>query len=829
MHSKFLRHGTGSCAAAINYVLNEHENEPDVSTSVLYGDPHNVAEVADALNFKYKYTSQVLSFSADDKVTDEQVAEVVDAYIKHANAGLEPEQFACTAVMHRKNSGSVDVHIIQARVELTTGKSMNVAPPGHIEYFDPLRDMFNEKYQWQSPDIENHPDKERTTNIYDELASDRKELKKQLNSYITDCVENGLIQNRDDVVTALNEIGANVTKQSVNFITIKTEDMAKGMRLKGAYYNENFTIDRTLEAAAGAAAGRSPRLDGRTFEQLTSDVERCAEQRAAYNRARYQTHNAELDESREIGNEQVNGHDEGREQAIDTTASNDEAKVVASDDISRPDFIDDLRRELWIRDLSTRNDTAAGKGSGEARKANQEIESGRGGHSNSDLRGQNMRENRHDSAGISGRLSYYSSAVIEKINEIIDTIKERINERIGNEAIESIERTSRATQRANDSFAGAIEQAKSNVAYTRQTIAGSVKSLQQTVSDSDKGVEQMIVNNNHELERFKSEINLVEYLVNEGYEVERDVSTAASVAMKNKLGEKLVVATASDGHSIYFNVGDDSDSGTIIDYVKNHKNMNLGHVRKELRPVLNMSDPEQHEQQQERRKISFKRPEPSSKDLHKVGLEYAATKPIKRLNSYLTSERKLSPDTIRRFSNSIRENARGSAVFPHVNLVNGASGITGFETKGKDYTSFSKGGEKGLWIGGGEIKTAKDIVIVEAAIDAMSHAQLNPAREAVYVSVAGSMSEKQEKLVQRILSYAAERDIRVSVATDKDAAGEKLAERLNKLSSKPLQREVPEHGKDWNDQLKHQVQQQQRQEQLRPQLRPRSAGQDLSM
>jgi hypothetical protein len=690
--------------------------------------------------------------------------------------------------------------------------------------------MFNEKYQWQSPDIENHPDKARTTNVYDELSSDRKELKKQLDSYINDCVENGLIQNRDDVVTALNEIGANVTKQSVNFVTIKTEDMAKGMRLKGAYYNENFTIDRTLEAAAGAAAGRSPRLDGRTLEQLANDAGRVAEQRAAYNRARYQTHNTELDESREIGNEQVNEHDEGREQTIDTTAGNDEAEVVASDDISRPDFIDDLRRELWIRDLSTRNDTAAGKGSVEARKANQEVESGRGGNSNSDLRRKNVRENRHDSAGISGRLSDYSSAVIEKINEIIDTIKERINERVGNEAIESLERTSRATQRANDSFAGAIEQAKSNVAYTRQTIAGSVESLQQTVSDSDKGVEQMIVNNNQELERFKSEINLVEYLANEGYEVERDVSTAASVAMKNKFGEKLVVATASDGHGIYFNVGDDSDNGTIIDYVKNHKNMNLGQVRKELRPVLNMSDPDQQEQQQERRKISFKRPEPSSKDLHRVGLEYAATKPISPLNSYLTSERKLSPATIRRFSDSIRENAHGSAVFQHVNIVNGASGITGFETKGKGYTGFSKGGEKGLWIGGGEIKTARDIVIVESAIDAMSHAQLNPRRDAVYVSIGGSMSEKQEKLVQRVLSYAEGRDIRVSVATDKDAAGEKLAERLNKLSSKPLQREVPQHGKDWNDQLKHQVQQQQRQEQLRPQLtRSRSAEPDLSM
>lgn len=38
------------------------------------------------------------------------------------------------------------------RIELDTGKALNIAPPGHEKYFDPLRDYFNYSKGWSRPD-----------------------------------------------------------------------------------------------------------------------------------------------------------------------------------------------------------------------------------------------------------------------------------------------------------------------------------------------------------------------------------------------------------------------------------------------------------------------------------------------------------------------------------------------------------------------------------------------------------------------------------------------------------------------------------------------------
>ncbi len=45
------------------------------------------------------------------------------------------------------------LHILVPRFELTSGKSLNIAPPGHQKYFDALRDYFNIKKNWARPDV----------------------------------------------------------------------------------------------------------------------------------------------------------------------------------------------------------------------------------------------------------------------------------------------------------------------------------------------------------------------------------------------------------------------------------------------------------------------------------------------------------------------------------------------------------------------------------------------------------------------------------------------------------------------------------------------------
>ena len=87
-----------------------------------------------------------------------------------------------------------------------------------------------------------------------------------------------------------------------------------------------------------------------------------------------------------------------------------------------------------------------------------------------------------------------------------------------------------------------------------------------------------------ELEDFKSRINLSEYAAACGYRLDRKASSRNSAVMVRSPGDKIIIALGTDRHWIYFAVGEDRDSGSIVDFVQNRQGGNLGDVRKELRP-----------------------------------------------------------------------------------------------------------------------------------------------------------------------------------------------------------------------------------------------------
>ena len=154
MHVKFIARGTGSASAAADYLLGERDaaGQPCEGVAVLRGDPDVVAAIADSLEFEHKYTSGVIAWSPDDRPTGDQIEAVLDEFEKTAWAGLEPDRYTWTAVEHRERGGGVHVHIFAARCDLETGRSLNIAPPGWRQTFDPLRDAFNHEHGWSRPD-----------------------------------------------------------------------------------------------------------------------------------------------------------------------------------------------------------------------------------------------------------------------------------------------------------------------------------------------------------------------------------------------------------------------------------------------------------------------------------------------------------------------------------------------------------------------------------------------------------------------------------------------------------------------------------------------------
>ncbi len=190
----------------------------------------------------------------------------------------------------------------------------------------------------------------------------------------------------------------------------------------------------------------------------------------------------------------------------------------------------------------------------------------------------------------------------------------------------------------------------------------------------------------NELEAFKSEINLTEFAATQGYVIDRKESSRSSIVMRREDGDKIIVARdRRDNHWVYFSVRDEKDNGSLIDFVQHRNGLNLGEVRKLLRPWIGKGSspprPPAH---------SYAPVEPSSKNRARVAAEYSRMQPLSR-HPYLEQERNIPAAVLsdQRFAGCIRIDGRGNAVFPHFD-----DGVCGYELKNRGFTGFSKGGEK---------------------------------------------------------------------------------------------------------------------------------------
>lgn len=298
-----------------------------------------------------------------------------------------------------------------------------------------------------------------------------------------------------------------------------------------------------------------------------------------------------------------------------------------------------------------------------------------------------------------------------------------------------------------------------------------------------------------ELEAFKR-MNPLSYFASHGYVLDRKESSRGSAVMRNPADDDKIIITreAADGHYVYYSVRDDSDNGTIIDFIQKRRGLNLGALRLELRPWIGKSAAE---------------PAPYSplaatpKDHVRVETEFAKMQDASR-HPYLEDERCIAAELLaqERFAGSIRIDARGNAVFPHFDQ----DGLCGFEKKNTSFTGFSSGGTKGLWLSHTQ-PGDKRFVFCESAIDALSYASLFPDDHTRYASVGGKLNPSQPELIRAAIARMPSGS-EIVAAMDADQAGRELAQIIAqavKLSGRDDVRfriQEPEGEKDWNDVLR---------------------------
>lgn len=301
---------------------------------LLKGDTALTCALIDSSPNKWRYSSGVIAFADDDAPTPEQIEAVIADFEATVFAGLEPDQYNSLWVKHT-HEGNTELHFIVPRLELSTGKALNIAPPGYEKLFDSWRDKWNFSMGWADPQ-----DKSRERLIQDgpnyQLKLDAEAVRtgmpkaenpRQLMAeYLFQRVANGQIKTHADVLASIAEVGCEVNRNDVDkktgtpFLSFRPEPEAKPIRLKGALFDKQFNlrfervealrqelglIDRPTEVGDSSGRESHSRSDPERAGAAQITLAELVEKRRGYHLGRYA-------QPRSPSPERNSGHDEGQ-------------------------------------------------------------------------------------------------------------------------------------------------------------------------------------------------------------------------------------------------------------------------------------------------------------------------------------------------------------------------------------------------------------------------------------------------------------------------------------------------------------------------------------
>ena len=237
----FFSSGTGGGAAPVDYLtarevlaydenrnlIRDDHGQPqtkirDPLPEVLHGNPDQTRDLIDANANKWSYTAGVISFAESDLPSEEAQQEAIELFEALAFAGLEADQYDCLWVRH-VHEGNVELHFCTPRLELATGRALNIAPPGYEAAFSSLRDVLNKIHGWADP-LE--PDAPRDFKLVRESA-DRAEARQVIVSALYDQIDAGLIIDRASMVAFFEDTGFEVTRQAAKSISVRDPEFSK--------------------------------------------------------------------------------------------------------------------------------------------------------------------------------------------------------------------------------------------------------------------------------------------------------------------------------------------------------------------------------------------------------------------------------------------------------------------------------------------------------------------------------------------------------------------------------------------------------------------------
>lgn len=286
---KFFRSGQGGGSGPVDYLVERdvvaydqnrnaiRDERGDVMLfareplpEVLRGDADRMRALIDTCPHQWTYRAGVIAFTAEDAPSPAQQRQVMDAFENLAFAGLEADQRDMLWVRHT-HERRVELHFVTPRMELASGRSLNIAPPGYQKHYDALRDVLNKEHGWNDPMA---PERARETVSLIESVR-RGDARELIHDWIVQRIETGGICDRPNMTEALTAAGFDLPRTGKNYITVRDPETDERWRLKGDLFREDWTrentLERALERSSGEPSRSGSRLDAIAPDELRDD------------------------------------------------------------------------------------------------------------------------------------------------------------------------------------------------------------------------------------------------------------------------------------------------------------------------------------------------------------------------------------------------------------------------------------------------------------------------------------------------------------------------------------------------------------------------------
>jgi hypothetical protein len=290
---KFAKGGRGSGSQIAEYLTSPaREGRDHAPPEVMRGAMERTRELIDSIDRQWTYTHGVLSFALEDAPSEKKQQEAMDAFERLAFAGLDREQWDITWVRHRHTEGGrVELHFVVPRMELSSGKALNIAPPGWESTYAPLRDALNWENGWARP---NDPRRAKELQVASKglrESLERREGREGLHGYLTSLVASEQVTDRASMVQALEEAGLEVPRKGQDYLTVLDPESGERWRMKGRIYEKEWTYEQELDRAAAREAGepvcRNRDYDIGRAKEARYELEARLRNRAEFHASRY--------------------------------------------------------------------------------------------------------------------------------------------------------------------------------------------------------------------------------------------------------------------------------------------------------------------------------------------------------------------------------------------------------------------------------------------------------------------------------------------------------------------------------------------------------------